>query len=158
MGEHGAVGQEQGVEGVPPVHRERRAAHHDVLSVERTVRLGDERVGGEGGEGGGGGESRSRSKITSKSGKHLTPALSPSDAEREKTPRFGKDAFHRAPFWAGEITDAVERVPTNWLQVSSREFMAWHVRFFFGESGQYADLAAQRKVKVHGLASLAGAR
>ena len=27
MREHRAIGQEQGVEGVPPVHREGRAAH-----------------------------------------------------------------------------------------------------------------------------------
>jgi hypothetical protein len=38
MGKHGAIGQKQGVEIVSPVHCQRRAAHHDVLPVERGVR------------------------------------------------------------------------------------------------------------------------
>ena len=28
-------------------------------------------------------------------------------------PRPGRDAFHRVPFFSGEVTDAVERVPTS---------------------------------------------
>ena len=53
MREHGAIGQKEGGEVMSPVHGERRAADHDVLSVEGRVEFTDqcvraERCGGEG--------------------------------------------------------------------------------------------------------------
>jgi len=54
MGEHGAVGEEEGVKGVRAVDRDRDVAvDDDVLAVERRVGLRDERVGVENGGGGG---------------------------------------------------------------------------------------------------------
>ena len=40
------MGEEQGMEGVRPVHRERRVAHHDVLSVVGGVGFGEGEDGG----------------------------------------------------------------------------------------------------------------
>jgi hypothetical protein len=54
MREHRGIGEEQRVEGVRAVHRERRAGDDDVLAIVRGVRLGGERIGGEGGGSAGG--------------------------------------------------------------------------------------------------------
>ena len=50
----------------------------------------------------------------------LTDKIEPSVREKVLTaspskppgPQAGRDAFHRVPFFSGEVTDAVERVPT----------------------------------------------
>ena len=34
---------------------------------------------------------------------------------------LGRDAFHRVRFFASQVSDAVERVPTQWFMGSKRE-------------------------------------
>ena len=43
-------------------------------------------------------------------------------------PEPGRDAFHRVPFFSGEVTDAVKRVPTRFrgARRAVRGIASWH--------------------------------
>jgi nucleoside-diphosphate-sugar epimerase len=71
-------------------------------------------------------------------------------AAREGSPGPGKDAFHRVPFSAGEVTDAVERVPTRLMGAKFPAVILRLAGIYGPDRGHWLKLYMKNEARIEG--------